>query len=269
MNDIPTAIDAAAHVREAELEDLPYIHAWLAMETHGAVGFINNWEGITTACSDREMLVWCDGGGPVGFLTRRITLDTIVQVRSQDQGRGIGRALVQRALAAEESANNAVLVIQCMPERSVEFWRQMGFEPQRPRRERRHSEAIYMQRLSTKRHQLAGASEEAQLLVVNTYPEHVLYIDSKVHPVPPDRTHYVMADMSLGARTLKLAHRVSIAHEPVLGDPVVEVLWGGLPLVAKVKAKRSAAAAAGVTPTPNGWGWYLDEIKVPDNFGAD
>ncbi|WP_178125747.1 GNAT family N-acetyltransferase [Pseudomonas sp. EMN2] len=269
MKDISPTIDPAAHVREAELADLPYIHAWLTREAHGAAGFINNWEGITAACIEREMLVWGNLGAPVGFLTRGITLDTILQVRSQDQGRGIGRALVQRALASEERANNAVLVIQCMPERSVEFWRQMGFEPQRPRRERRTSESIYMQHLSTKRHQLAGAGEELQLLVVSTYPEHVLYIDNQVHQIPADRTHYVMAEMDLEARTLKLAHRVSIAHEPALGDPVVEVLWGGLTLLVKTKAKRSAAAAAGVTPTPNGWGWYLDEIKVPDSFGAD
>ena len=267
MNDIDPAIDPAAHVREAELADLTYIHAWLSREAHGAAGFINNWEGITAACIDRQMLVWGAVGAPVGFLTRGITLDTILQVRKQDQGRGIGRALVQVALASEEREDNAVLVIQCKPEQSVEFWRQMGFEPQRPRREHRTSEAIYMQRLSTKRHRLAGADEVLQLIVVSTYPEHVLYVDNRMHQVPADRTHYVMAEMDLEARTLKLAHRVSIAHEPALGDPVVEVFWGGLPLLTKTKAKRSAARAAGVIPTQNGWGWYLDVIKVPDSFG--
>lgn len=266
MNDNNPDLDAYAHVREAGLGDLPYIHAWLAQEARGAAGFINNWESIKAACIEGEMLVWCEEGAPIGFLTRGITPDTILQVRSQDQGRGIGRALVQRALAAEDRANNAVLVIQCMPERSVEFWRQMGFEPQRPRHQRHTSEAIYMQRLSTARHQLAGASEEMQLVVIHTYPEHTLYSD---HPVLPDRTHYVMAQMDFEARALKLAHRVSIALEPALGDPVVEIFWDGLQLLKKMKAKRSAAAAAGVIPTPNGWGWYLDVIRVPDSFGCE
>lgn len=269
MNETNAVLDAHAHVRGAEPGDLPYIHSWLVKEACGAAGFLNNWEHITSACMDGEMLVWCEDGAPIGYLTRGINLGTIVQVREQDQGRGIGRALVQRALAGEDKVNNAVLVIQCMPERSVEFWRQMGFEAQRPRHQGRIGEAIYMQRLSTVRHQLAGAIEDMHLVVVNTYPEHVLYASNQVSQMPPDRTHYVMAQMTPDARVLKLAHRVSIAQEPALGDPVVEITWGGMPLLKKMKAKRSAAEKAGMKATPNGWGWYLDTVMVPDSFGDE
>ncbi|PWU32083.1 hypothetical protein DK254_00765 [Pseudomonas sp. RW407] len=240
-------------IRQAVEADLPLIREWLKHEERDGFGFINNWRLIQEACAEQKMTVFVTDEGPVGFLTHGISLSTILQVRSNCQRKGVGRALVAQAITEEEAKNNAVLILQCAPESSVEFWLSMGFEAHR---EGNYSDSIYMQRLSKAAHAHVQGNELI-LVTVNVYPEEVLYTkDCK-----PDRVHYVMAKPDQESHTLALAHRVSVASEGALGDQVVEVRWGGIEIY-QGKAKHRGAAAIGFKPTPNGCGWYLDRITL-------
>lgn len=249
-------------VRTAVPSDLPYIHEWLKHEVCNGVGFINNWPMIQDACAQNRMTVFVDAEGPVAFLTRGICGDTILQTKSDCQRRGIARALVEHAIRYEETSNNAVLVVQCEPRSSVEFWSKMGFEAHRDAEDFKYHKAVYMHRLSKLVHPHVRG-DELEMVIVRVYPEKALY---PKEPVKPDRVHYVMAKFDEKTRTLELAHRVSVAHEAMLKDPVVEVSWSGMDIVMG-KAKHEKAVAVGFKRTPNCCGFYVDVITLPDNFG--
>ncbi|MBW6123152.1 GNAT family N-acetyltransferase [Pseudomonas aeruginosa] len=240
-------------VRLAEASDLPLIHEWLKHEECDGLGFINNWGMIQKACAEQEMIVFVADEGPIGFLTHGISLNTILQTKSSCQRQGIGRALVEHALAEEEARGNAVVVLQCEPKSSVEFWLSMGFEAHR---DCNYSDSIYMHRLSKAQHTHVQG-DDLSLVTINVYPEAAQY----TREVKPDRVHYVMAKFDPNTRTLDLAHRISIASESALGDQVVEIDFGGFEIY-KDKAKRPEAAAIGLKPTPNFCGWYLDVITI-------
>lgn len=244
-------------VRTAVDADLPLIQEWLKREARNGQGFINNWGMIQKACAEKRMTVFIGAEGPVGFLTYGISHDTILQTKSSCQQRGIGRALVEHAIRKEEALNNTVLVVQCEPRSSVEFWSQMGFEVHRDAGDIKHQRSIYMQRLSKLAHtHVRGVALE--MVTVCVYPENALYSKEQVKP---DRVYYVMAKFDEETRSLELAHRVSVAHERILKDPVVEVSWGGFEIV-KGKVKHEQARAIGFRATPNCCGWYLDVITL-------
>lgn len=251
-------------VRQASAQDLPGIKVWLAQEARDGSGFIHNWAIIEKACAAGNMLVWACAGDPVAFITSGISSDTILQVRAGHQRLGIGRALVEHAIALEEAAGEAVLVIQCEPKSSVGFWTRMGFEPHRSGQGEEWRAPIFMQRLSTGSNRVPSDTAD-QLVIVRVYSESALYAP-RDHG--PDRVHYVMAWFDPSDRVLYLSRRVSISNEQGLGDPVVEVTCGGLNLLKKTKAKHSAARDAGFVDTPNGWGWFLDQFFLPDVMGS-
>ncbi|WP_409286867.1 GNAT family N-acetyltransferase [Pseudomonas guariconensis] len=245
-------------VRPAVASDLSFIQEWLANEQEQpGAGFINNWAMIESACCERTMLVYGAADGPVGFLTRGISIDTILQVRSDFQCRGIGRALVEHAMRLEEAQGNAVLMVQCEPKTSVAFWGAMGFETHRMREPQSLNSTIYMHHLS---HTLHGHSRRPDVVTFEVYPSRVLYERKEVRP---DRVYHVTASPNLEARALELSRRFALADEPLLEDAVVVIHWGGME-VFRGKAKHQGAAACGFVQSKNGLGWYIDVVHVPD-----
>ncbi|EMO9521092.1 N-acetyltransferase family protein [Pseudomonas aeruginosa] len=240
-------------VRPAEAADLPLIQEWLKYEVRDGLGFINNWNLIQEACAEQQMTVYVTEEGPVGFITQSISYGTILQTKSSCQRQGIGRALVEHAISAEEALNNAVLMVQCEPKGSVSFWSAMGFEGHR---EANYTDAVYMHRLSS-RVNPDVQGDDLHLVTITVYPESALYANKQI----PDRVHYVMGKFNPDARTVTLTRRISIANESALDDPVIEINWEGFEIY-KGKAKHDGAAAAGIQSTPNGYGWYLDIIEI-------
>lgn len=243
-------------VRKGREIDLPFIREWLALEVRGEQGFIHNWRMIEEACFEGQMLVWVDQEGPVGFLIRGISLGSILQVKSDRKRHGIGRALVERAIREEEARDNAVLVVQCEPTTSIEFWKSMGFETHRVSP---HDRNVCMQRLSTKR--LSHVSDDEKVLVtIRVFAECALYNQNASHTAIPDRVYHVHGRYDAKTHDIALVHRVSISHEPALRDPVVEVCMEGFEVLPRTKAKREAARATGFVQTD--FGWYIDVIKI-------
>ena len=240
-------------VRQAIIDDLPVINGWLKDELRNGKGFIHNWTLIQNACFKGDMIVYEIAGDPIGFLTHGLSRGTILQTKSSCLRQGIGRALVEYAVADEEGKNNAVVVIQCEPKSSVEFWTALDFVPHR---DRNFSDAIYMHRLSKKAHRMEGG-DGWDMTTVEVYPEAWLYSKN----LKPDRVHYVMARFNERTQSLALARRISVANETGLGDQVVVVNWGGLEIY-NGKAKRQAALDIGIKPTPNCCGWYFDTLKI-------
>lgn len=246
-------------IRLATASDLPQIHSWLKDEMHNGCGFINNWEIIEDACNSGLMTVYVASGSPVGFIINGLSRGTILQTKTSCKRRGIGRALVEHAMRAEDAKNNAVLVIECEPRSSVEFWQMMGFEAHRGNRFECSDSEILMQFRSRKAHPNFHCSEPV-MVTVCVYPEDALYSEGRFKP---DRVHYVMGRFLAKSRSIELAHRVSIAFEGLLKDPVVDVSFEGFP-VYKGKVKHDGSAAIGFKQTPNRAGWYLDVLKLPD-----
>ena len=75
-----------------------------------------------------------------------------------------------------------------------------------------------------------------------------------------------MAWFDPSVRILYLSRRVSVTNERALGDPVVEVMCGGLRLLKKTKAKHRRPKDVAFVRTPSGWGWYLDKFYLPDDM---
>ncbi|WP_372438132.1 GNAT family N-acetyltransferase [Pseudomonas chlororaphis subsp. aureofaciens] len=248
-------------IRAAVKTDLPFIHRWLELEARGRRGFIHNWHLIEKALGEGEMTVFTDAEGAVGFLTYGISPSSILQVRSDRQGQCIGRELVEDAIRREEALNNAVLVVECEPNSSVEFWARMGFEVHRHTGYSGYQGPVYMQRLSKIPHE-SVRGDELEMISIHVYSSSVLFSDSGKGT--PDRVYYTMARLNYKKRTLELARRVSVADEPMLRDPVVEICWGGQIFMGK--AKHQAAATIGLKRTPNHHGWYLDVINLPDDW---
>ncbi|AZC37076.1 GNAT family N-acetyltransferase [Pseudomonas chlororaphis] len=246
-------------IRAAVKTDLAFIHDWLVLEARDGEGFVYNWHLIEKALDKGDMTVFTDAGGAVGFLTYGISPSSILQVRSDRQGQHIGRALVEDAIRREEALNNAVLIVQCEPKSSVEFWARMGFEVHRNTGYSDHQDIVYMQRLSKIPHENVRG-DDLEMISIRVYPSSVLYSDSGKGT--PDRVYYTMARFNADNRTLELARRVSVANEPMLRDPVVEICWCGQIFIGK--AKHLEAATIGLKLTPNHCGWYLDVINLPD-----
>lgn len=240
-------------VRLAVGADLPLIYEWLKHELRDGIGFINNWTLIQEACSEQKMTVFVTDDGPVGFIIGGISYGTILQTKSIYQRQGIGRALVKHAIAEEEAKNNAVVVLQCQPQSSVEFWLAMGFQPHRAGS---YSDSIYMHRLSQKNHAHVKG-DDLSVATINVYPEAIWYTKGK----KPDRVHYALVGYDQKKQTLHLAHRVSVASEKALGNLVVEIVWGGLDIY-RGKVNDLGAEAIGFKTTPNCCGWYLDTIMI-------
>lgn len=255
--------DQRAGIRSASVSDLDFIHPWLSAERVNGPGFICNWDFIIEAQQEGAMSVFDRGGGAVGFLTRGLCRDSILQVRTDHQGQGIGRLLVEEAVLREEANNNAVLVIQCNPRTSIEFWTRMGFEGHREAHSQEPNANVYMHRILTRAHRDVQGNDLEELSI-RVYPERALY--GKDGMGLADRIYPVMARINEELDVLELAHRVAIPCESGIGDAVVEVFWGHQIFVGK--AKHPAAKAVGFNRTPNYYGWYIDQIRLGAVFAG-
>lgn len=250
----------ARGLRPATSEDLQFIKEWLAQEVEGNCGFIHNWSMIQEAQNEGRMLVFETTEGVVGFLTYGISRSSILQVKSDYMRRGIGRALVERAITDEVADGNPINVVQCAPKSSTGFWRRMGFRYYRQRDNGPYEDSVYMYHVSELQHPKVDATEDLSVTVL-VYPSDALYRQGEVMP---DQVHYALAEYDSQNDTLLLDHRICVVDEGVLKDAVVEVRALGSIWFFE-KAKRDSAFELGFKKCENHEGWYIDAIRQPSS----
>lgn len=176
-------------IRDVTEADLAYIGDWLSREERDGKGFIHNWSMIEKAASRGEMIVSTSEERPVAFLTCGLSRDSILQVKSEDKRSGHGRALVEHALQIENARGNSVVVIQCEPKESIEFWSRMGFLPYRDRCGFNNGDNIYFYKCIDSEMKVSG--DALHLVSVSIFPHSKLF--GRQDDVFPDRLHYVLA----------------------------------------------------------------------------
>ncbi|MBH1553670.1 GNAT family N-acetyltransferase [Stenotrophomonas maltophilia] len=248
----------AQGLRPAATEDLRYIKEWLVREAEGNSGFIHNWSMIHEAQNEDHMLVFEATEGVVGFLTYGISRSSILQIKSDHVRRGIGRALVERAIANEVAGGNPIQVVQCEPKSSAGFWRRMGFRYYRQRNNGPHEKNVYMYHVSELQHPNTDTTGGLPVTIL-VYPSAAL---NRRGEVIPDQVHYAMGEYNSHNDTLLLDHRICVVDEDVLEDAVVEVRALGSTWFFE-KAKRNSAFELGFKECKNHSGWYIDAIRRP------
>lgn len=211
--------------------------------------FLCNFNWLEESCAKRQMLVAVDEcGAPAGFLAGLLQADTILQVRGDLRGKGIGRKLVRRRLQALGNASR-MLRIECAPRTSVPFWKKLGFDVHDADAHGR----VYGYRVEPRRNAVPASGVLVQVSIVS-YPQ-----SKKWHKDTPPVTAVSPAAYADHAGVIHLAERVYIfeAMPAYGGNAVVEILISGERLYFD-KAKYQEAAQRGVNSCTNGF--FIDRI---------
>ncbi|WP_326543682.1 GNAT family N-acetyltransferase [Pseudorhodoferax sp.] len=243
-------------IRRSKPEDIATIRSWLEAEKAAGVhgNFLCNWSVITRAHEDQELLVYIDGktGLPVAFQLGRLLQSGILQVKQDFRGRGIGKKMVAYCVNLARRKGEDLLVIQCKPSSSIQFWQRAGFtvipESEPPNK---------AYRILERRHVLPaiGTSVEA---VIRFYPE-----ERKWRDACPALLQITASGKELPGGVIQLDRRVSFHEDayPLARDVVVEAEVDGVRRFID-KAKYRELQQRGVTRCRNGW--FIDQIRLEE-----
>lgn len=243
-------------LRTASDDDMRAIRQWLEREdaAHVHGNFLCNWSVIEAAHKAGEVLVYLDDrGAPAGYLTGTFGPDTILQVRDDVRGNGIGTRLVNACVESIERSGepNGLAFIQCAPEDSTAFWARVGFTILASPRG-----SVYAYRSIRQEHPLPPNNRAVSVAVV-TYPEHREWKPD----TPPERTDQPTARIRTDG-VVELGERVYILgllpHHSSQ-DALVQIIVDGTAIYCD-KAKRADAAKFGVQRCRHGF--YLDVIDT-------
>ncbi|MFO0836561.1 MAG: GNAT family N-acetyltransferase [Phycisphaerales bacterium] len=118
---------AAKSDLDAVLRWLKREESWTALVTSGS--FWHHREIICRARSDGELYVLVSGGKVGAFLVGSLSGDlSIMEVRPELRGFGLGRMLVEYYLDQIEEAGGLGATVECEPSSSIPFWKQLGFK---------------------------------------------------------------------------------------------------------------------------------------------
>jgi GNAT superfamily N-acetyltransferase len=233
--------------------DIERVRKWLEEEeqlkVHG--NFLCNWDVIAWHHDHENVLICTDESAqlPVGFLAGGLTKDGILQVRGGFRRRGIGRLLVEHALAA--CAKGTILMIRCAPPTSVPFWREMGFSVFPP--EERYK-GIIAYRVLPLTHELP--IEGACVNVTIRFFSRDRLGSDDVPPIDswsPRAVQTSDGTIHLGERILMVGGLI----ERVWADVVVEILVAGQ---TRYMGKAKYAEDIGVVRMEDDKGYQMDQI---------
>lgn len=230
------------------------LHQWLLDQEQGDIpgNFLCNWELTLDAHRKRKLLVYVDGelNMAVAYQWGSLLRPGILQVRSDMQGRGIGRALVNRRLAEAHKNGTGLLRIECQPSSSIAFWQRMGFTVKPDSQGRNFAYRTLPHALQV------PPSGEDLIVTVRLFPEARKW-DEGTSPAL-----VVSAEARVGEEgALYLRERIYLptCFCGIERDALVEI-FAGNQLLYRDKAKYEQARRLGVRECPNGF--YLDSIAA-------
>jgi GNAT superfamily N-acetyltransferase len=247
----------SAEVFEATREDLAYILGWLKREydEDGGSGFWCNRCVISNAFDKPENLwVIRRNGEAVAFQVGEYAAD-ILSVRKDHRNCGMATSLLEASIRRANTANVNVLSLQCAPEASLGFWRQMGFEeyrdPQQPN-------DLMVRRVLPRTFGLPTNSSPVEV-VIGFYPEEAQY--NRHQDIPPLVEHRVAGVRDLD-RSIMLERRVLglCDDEPDGRDLAIKIEVNGVERCF-CKAKHKDAQDVGVQHDWIGATFYIDRVK--------
>jgi GNAT superfamily N-acetyltransferase len=127
----PRSNSIRSRIRRSTKEDLYAIHAWLLdQDARNVPGtFLCNWELTKKQHENGKLLVYFDGtsGQAVAYQWGGLVHPGILEVRQDMRGKGIASKLICHRIRQAYRRNQCILVIQCKPSSSIQFWQRMGF----------------------------------------------------------------------------------------------------------------------------------------------
>lgn len=120
------------NIRSAIDSDIPVIRAWLLAHEKAGISetLAVNWDTTLEVYREKGMLIYeCPHSrqAVAYFWGSLHSTSSILEIRHDYRGRGIGRAMVQYLIRQAISAREVLLHIDCAPISSVPFWQRMGF----------------------------------------------------------------------------------------------------------------------------------------------
>jgi GNAT superfamily N-acetyltransferase len=117
--------------RPAVDSDIHLIEQWLKEQSAGCDSLYVNWNVTLQVYEERGIFVYEDAESkePVAYFWGSLnSTSSILEVRLDRRGQGIGRAVVAELLEMAVASGEGLLWIDCAPSSSEPFWRKMGFD---------------------------------------------------------------------------------------------------------------------------------------------
>jgi GNAT superfamily N-acetyltransferase len=239
-------------IRGSTKADIEVIHDWLQQEKARGVrdNFLCNWNVILKAHQEHKLLVYIDPqmDVPVGFQLGAFVEPGILEVRSDQRRRGVGRKLVEHRIAQARRKNEGLLYIQCKPSSSIPFWRKMGFTLVESQ-----DSGTYAYRVLEQKHEFPPCGSPVSV-GIRFYPE-----EAKWNPAAQPLTVAAPTAKVYEDGVIRLSERVYCFARlfPDARDVVVEVVVNG-EVRYRNKAKYEDAGKIGIQECSNGF--FIDRI---------
>lgn len=112
---------------------LSQIEKWLIDELNETgIGFYNNWNIISKAFINNELIVLTENDFAIGFLVYNIyeiiiEID-IAELKPDYRNKGLGKKLIEDTLSEFKKNGMMICELFCAPENSEPIWKSLGFE---------------------------------------------------------------------------------------------------------------------------------------------
>lgn len=235
-------------VRPAVEGDIPLIENWLKAYHNDFESLYGNWPLIVREYKKEGMLVYEDQEtkAPVAYFWGALTsANSVLEVRAEFRGRGIGRLFVLELFKLAEIAGEGLLCIECAPSSSESFWKAMGFEIE---------DGCHTAKRILNIPRTIPASTTPARVAVRFFNESVLHSQGEA----PLAEYHPAAGRAIDG-TIWLNAKLAYFHPTDGRDLVLEVEVDGTRIYFD-KAKRSAGKAIGVLACENGFA--LEKITL-------
>lgn len=243
---------SVGHIRAAVDSDIAVIEAWLKHQRKSGVKTLEmNWNLTLKVYRNEGMLIYEDASSQEAiayFWGSLNSTDSILEVRADQRGRGVGTAFVEYLLRQALVDGEGLLCIDCGATESEDFWRKMEFDIEDV------GHQVLGKRILSIPRALPVSAEPVEV-IIRFYPELASYKSEGVLTLAEFWPSAVRDQQGI----VWLAEKISY-FDLERGDLVVEMILDGTPLC-RGKAKHEQARAHGFFGCRNGYA--IEKITLP------